>query len=189
MFPTTLAAYSALRARLLADPTDSHLFNSIPEYVALVCALDKTSPHLLPSALLRLTRIVGGSMDFVFDGVQGRSRHVYLPPHLQRALVQGRLKLSILARTAVYPELFKPSTILHCGCGRYQGNALYLMVQDNGYVDPIKDNSQALDEFCAPCKKTLQDKAKMGRSKVWDELPQAFGLPSWEELTKAANTS
>ncbi|GJE90684.1 BTB/POZ domain-containing protein [Phanerochaete sordida] len=183
-FPTTLAMYDALNAHHTVYTVPKRLISTIPELVALARVLPGTAPQFLPYTLWKLIRAPETDWGFVFAGVEGRGGRVFLPPNLQRALVQGRIALSTASRTTVFPQLFAPTpTNLHCDWQRLR--LLPAIMKPDGYLDPIVE--QPLDGLCEKCREVLREEAKVGRAVVWNRLPDMFGLGSWDDLARSGN--
>lgn len=183
-FPTTLAEYDALAARRALFAIQERYISSVPELVALARAMHAAAPQLLPYTLWKLVRAPGTDWSFIFQGVEGRAGRIFLPVDLQRAVVQGRIALSTAARTIVFPQLFAPTTALHCDWQRLR--LLPAIMLADGYTDPIVE--QPFEGLCDRCKAELKQEAKLGRAAVWQRLPEFLGLGGWNELAQSAQS-
>lgn len=161
-------------------------FVATDDILGLAAIAEHSAPIFVPFALYGLQCIDPASLSNVLDGVPARRGRFILSPRLQRAYLQGRLKLTALSRKEVYPSLFSRSqcrTSLTCDSLRL---ALIQSLQEtDGYLDPLWPYS-ILDGFCVGCDFALKTEQSTGRRKVWKELPGVFELPSWEELRKEA---
>lgn len=183
LFPTSLPAYDALAERMKQDRF-KHPFKLAPPLVALARALEHAAPALLPYALLRLQRCADSESGFgyVVDGVEGRGgKRIYLSLNLQRAVLRGRSGLCRVSRTVVFPRMFSSNLcILFDGCDSARLAVIAKYMKADGYLDPF--TKRPFKSFCPDCRKMLEDDAEVGRLKAWEQLPEIFGLPGWQEL-------
>lgn len=186
--PTT---FSDFEAWTLGSDNPLALSNHSPfiatdDFLGLATIAEHSAAIFVPFALYGLQCIDPASLSKVLDGVPARRGHFILSPRLQRAYLQGRLKLTALSRKEVYPSLFSKSqcqTALACDSLRL--SLIQSLQETDGYLDPLWPYS-ILDGFCLGCNFALTTEQSAGRRKVWKELPGVFELPSWEELRKEA---
>lgn len=182
-FPSALPAYDILSDRNKSDKSFSYPFNAVSQIIALAVALDKAAPSLLPYALLKLVRWTSDeTAGPIIDGVQARGKHITLSPKLQRSLLQGKPALYQAAREAVLPRIFQAGGCFgDCDLERLQ--FLTRHTKADGFLDPLA--KRTFKRFCSECRKNMETDAEEGRRHAWEQLPQMFGLPSWQELADA----
>ncbi|KIP08881.1 hypothetical protein PHLGIDRAFT_358088 [Phlebiopsis gigantea 11061_1 CR5-6] len=184
--PVTLSTYYALDAKLRAGESLSVecLLNTLPALIAVANAASTAAPHLLPFVLLQLIRTSDGDNDVIFGGVIHNNKCIMLKPHLQTSLMNGRSTLTRLARDIVYPSVFGhscPEEGFFCDSLRIQ--VLSELYRWDGFLDPLRRQANIFAHFCGSCKNRIKADMFSGRAAVWSELPKAFGLSSWQELT------
>jgi hypothetical protein len=181
-FPTQFADYITLQEKKRRDAALNLTgFNTVPELFALVLAFEVAAPSLLPYGLHKLQREADTDLTYIVDGVDGREGRLYLTSTLQRALLRGRPAVSRLSRTVVFPTMFDDS----CPESLCDAAKLAFLAQNcrpDGYLDPLLWRSFGHVAGDAACSEMIEHNYRVGRQKVWKQLPQVYGLQSWETL-------
>ncbi|KAJ7799134.1 hypothetical protein B0H14DRAFT_2904245 [Mycena olivaceomarginata] len=123
----------------------------------------KSSPDLAFDivALASENNVLCNSLDDLFDKLSKEDGTAVSLLHLRRFVV-GRERL-----------LTMPA---NCRRAREAVLAEYL---NNAWVGALETPNRAI----RPCDRHIHKSMAAGRAKIWEELPEIFGLPPWSELT------
>lgn len=187
-FPTTLEGWWAKKRSFSARTP----FSEKGAIIALANAAEHAAPHLLPAAFLQLNRYFETHGQWHIGELNGAP--VALHPSLMVAFWSGRKRLGKLTEAVVYPRMLRcmpdDSDVIRqrwyeCEPGR--AATVRRLQRVNGCImNPFEfsKDKPAWDPmwFCAICLENLEHDYRVGTRQVWQQLPEVFGLPSWDVL-------
>ena len=160
--------------------TDHLLDMRAEQRVMFVDAVEHAAPIFLPFLLHSLHNLSIVSLGRLLAGAGTGEPHTYsISPRLERALLLGRSKLTVLARQEVYAYIFSDK---HTCCTLAPLLLLETIhKEEDGYIDPFRPlvtKPGMKIELCKSCSDSFHSGRKSGQANVWAQLPQAFGLSS-----------
>lgn len=143
------------------------------------------APESLPYIFYMMTKGFGDDMLLQINT---------LPKQLWRVCFSGREKL-LEAQNGVYSYLWDPkpsqtcTSADHCTQLGRELHRHYLSTKSDRHQhvleEPFGGHTNYVDLvslFCSSCKTTYASQSRLARTTVWQELPEYFGLGTWEEL-------
>ncbi|KAF8216742.1 hypothetical protein K438DRAFT_2081667 [Mycena galopus ATCC 62051] len=177
--PTTLGEYDA-------PPATSTTITYYPgvEFDVVALASENRLMLALPSAYYFC--VAAMSLDDLFDSISKADGTVAsLPPADLRRCVVGRQRLLLKQFQSGYTFGWtrRESNFEESSRCRKSRNTLVHEVLDCALVGALTPQSHLSDlDFCATCTRDIEKCTTAGRKKIWEELPQFFDLPPWDEL-------
>ena len=119
-----------------------------------------------------------------------------LPPQEMRNCFLGRERLGAIQETATCSFALNPKPSPNCtdrdGCGHTGLVFLSTTISKRRHagfcaLEKVDVGKTLKDHFCRTCINDKKSAHKLGREKVWNELPGLLGLGTWEELREAQN--
>lgn len=151
-------------------------------------ARDSDALLLLPASLLSL---YSAGMDIIVDAGSAGS----LKPVNRDVVLKAIPKMWSLGKELTFEPLF--SDLLHLsrqctlssgGCARVRHKIKAQLEVASALLNPVAVVSfrpgSTASGLCTSCLKVVQERYDKVRLEAWDKLPEAFGLPSWEEMRK-----
>lgn len=111
-------------------------------------------------------------------------------------VVIGQRELHYLARDDVFLPLFSSHRDMSDDCRspaachqrRHEIIDHVQSIEEYSTADPFHKldmTKGAPSKLCSSCRIVVEEAYLTGREKAWNELPEQFGLPSWDDLRKA----
>ncbi|KAJ7157726.1 hypothetical protein C8R46DRAFT_1355139 [Mycena filopes] len=183
--PITLREFKVLDSGTLSDMVRLELYEGI--FFDIVTLASQNSLFtILPVAYLRLLRSLHGHRSILFDGVQRPDgTTASLSPADLRTCVIGYQQLAMKQFQRGYTLAWlrepRPKECRSKKCAEFRGALLEVRLGPRAGFRPFW-NPALPDEFCPLCISKYEELGELGSEKLWDEVPGAFGLPSWNEL-------
>ncbi|KAJ7188670.1 hypothetical protein C8R46DRAFT_1341366 [Mycena filopes] len=187
--PLTLREFKALDSGIISDMMRLELYEGIFfDIVTLASQNDLFT--ILPTAHLRLLRtfhrhraenpLASPLLPFHEHGTTAS-----LSPADLRTCVIGYQQLVMKQFQRGYTLAWlrepRPKECRSKRCAEYRGALLEVRLGPQAGFRPFWNPGLA-DEFCPQCVSQYEELGGLGSEKLWDEVPGAFGLPSWNEL-------
>ncbi|GJE91788.1 hypothetical protein PsYK624_079390 [Phanerochaete sordida] len=150
-------------------------------------ARDADAALLLPAALLSL---YSAGVDIIVDAGSSGA----LQPLNRDVLFKAIPKMWALAKDLAFEPLFSDQMHVASKCTSTSSGVCFrsrhkLKAQLEvapALVNPVAPLSfqpgSTTSTFCAPCRAAVQERYEKMRQEAWDKVPEAFGLPGWDEM-------
>lgn len=199
VYPDTLKGYDEVKSAGKYHPDthplqDLELDDTEGHFALINAARDTEALLLLPAAMLRVfTR----GIPFIVQGTLADS-DVSLDPVNKNAILSALPALAKLSRRYSFSALYNDELSMSPDCelpahchkyrrkllNRYESPYTAYIVKPFAPV-PFTSGKIAL-ALCTPCRIMFKTSYDTGRIKAWEELPKAFGLPTWADMHKLA---
>ncbi|KAL0572671.1 hypothetical protein V5O48_009295 [Marasmius crinis-equi] len=181
LYPMSLARWDARDSI-----TNLESFEARPFAVYLL-AKETDLPTILPAALY----LCADSQDinYILEGLKSHDGiHIELPWPEKKACIRAREALSLALRTRMFAFLTGHISFPGCRSVSTCNGARLKWLQGveaslgSGVFSVSFPWEQLQISICEYCFTTSQNHHDVERGKLWDELPEMFGLPPWNQL-------
>ncbi|KAJ7753411.1 hypothetical protein DFH07DRAFT_1061510 [Mycena maculata] len=156
-------------------------------------AREVEAPWILPLAFYQLSGSCNLLGRDIYHGTVYNGVHTALSVADQEAFLKGHNLQILSASMDILAFLTDPLTIDVCvsigDCNMERQNIMPSVREDLRHYpsDPlwatwIAEDWEKLDGVCPPCLAILKETHQAARRAFWDQLPEMYGLPPWEEL-------
>jgi len=161
-------------------------------FAVFLLAKETNVATLLPTALYLCAD--SQEIDYILDGLNSHDgQHIELEWPDKRACLRAREALALDLRSRVFAFLTGQLALSGCrSMERCDSMRLrWLQSVESSLGSGIFSVQFPWGQFragvCDYCFTASQAHYRSERAKLWDELPQKFGLPSWDNLTRAVS--
>ncbi|KAH8826501.1 hypothetical protein DL96DRAFT_1711070 [Flagelloscypha sp. PMI_526] len=145
----------------------------------------------LPIHYRSLTTWMSGGLNTLIKGVDFQSKHYEATVDQQIAVIAGKELLTRKISTLMGAFASAPPECTQRGCQKPHKRILeaFIKMPSKRVLNPWRSclfdfDNQTVYAFCQACRDKVKQDYKNLQKNSWDELPQMFNLPPWEELNQ-----
>ncbi|KAH8797122.1 hypothetical protein DL96DRAFT_1478853 [Flagelloscypha sp. PMI_526] len=131
------------------------------------------------------------SLMSIINGIDFKSRHYGITSDQQVALIAGKenFRQQVITSMNAFSSAAPECTQNGCQQPRRKLLAAFIKLNPSKLSNPwlkcwFDLENPTVYTFCQPCRDKAKQDYQNLRQTAWDRLPQAFGLPSWDELNE-----